>query len=121
MDITWPQWMVMNVLAHELGSTPARIADHIGVDRSAITRLVDRLEKKGFVTREHDGLDRRSVNILITQAGQLMIKHLDDAAQRHQELFLSELHSTEYRALKGNLQKLLKAGGLETHGLWKHQ
>lgn len=120
LDVTWPQWMVMNVLTHELANTPAHIADQIGVDRSAVTRLIDRLEKKGLVVREHDGLDRRSVKIHITASGKLVVKHLDEAAERHQEKFLNELLNTEHRALKGNLQKLLRAGGVETATLWRH-
>lgn len=120
LDVTWPQWMVMNVLTHELANTPANIAAQIGVDRSAVTRLVDRLEKKGLVMREHDGLDRRSVKVHITSPGQMMVRHLDEAAERHQKVFLEGLHNTEYRALKGNIQKLLRAGGVETAALWKH-
>lgn len=121
LDVTWPQWMVMNVLTHELAETPAHIAEQIGVDRSAVTRLVDRLEKKGLVIREHDGLDRRSIKIHITSPGKLMVKHLDEAAERHQKIFLDELQNTEHRALKGNIQKLLHAGGVETALLWRHQ
>ncbi len=121
LGVTWPQWMVMNVLSHGSANTPAHIAEQIGVDRSAVTRLVDRLEKKGLVVREHDGLDRRSVKIHITSPGKLMVKHLDEAAERHQSVFLNELQNTEHRALKGNIQKLLHAGGIETALLWRHQ
>lgn len=48
-NVTWPQWMVLNAVYFEQAKTPAQIAHHIGVDRSAITRLVDRLEAKELV------------------------------------------------------------------------
>lgn len=120
LDVTWPQWMVMNVLAHDLAQTPAQVAAHIGVDRSAVTRLVDRLEKKGMVERHHDGLDRRSIKVVLTDAGKRLVRHLDEAAHNHQQSFLKDLPSTEYRVLKANLQKMLRAGGVETLELWKH-
>jgi len=120
LDVTWPQWMVMNVLAHKLAETPAQIAENLGVDRSAITRLVDRLEKKGLVARAQDGLDRRSIQITLTRAGEAMVEELDQSAGEHQKKFLSQLHNTEYRALKGNLQKMLRAGGVDTSTTWKH-
>jgi len=120
LDVTWPQWMVMNVLAHNLAETPAQIADNLGVDRSAVTRLVDRLEKKGLVNRLHDGLDRRSILIKLTKAGAAMVEELDSSAGEHQRKFLSQLHNTEYRAFKGNLQKMLRAGGVETSTTWMH-
>ncbi|WP_157960363.1 MarR family winged helix-turn-helix transcriptional regulator [Marinimicrobium alkaliphilum] len=119
-DVTWPQWMTLNVLHHQLARTPAQIADNIGVDRSAVTRLLDRLEAKGFIERVHEGLDRRSVTIFMTKAGEQLIEQLNSAAAEHQTRFLSELHPTELRAFKGNIQKLLRAGGVETLNLWKH-
>jgi DNA-binding MarR family transcriptional regulator len=59
--VTWPQWLVMNVLFHQMADTPAQLAEEIGIDRSAITRLLDRLEAKACVRREHDKIDRRSI------------------------------------------------------------
>ena len=119
-DVTWPQWMILNVLHHQLAKTPAHIADNIGVDRSAVTRLLDRLEAKSLIARVHDGLDRRSIKIHITETGQNLIAELNDAAVRHQEAFLRELHPTEMRAFKMNVQKLLRAGGVETAQVWRH-
>lgn len=39
-----PQWMILNVLHHQWAKTPTRVADNIGVDRSAVTWLLDRFE-----------------------------------------------------------------------------
>lgn len=118
-EVTWPQWMVLNVLYHQMGQTPAQIAECIGIDRSAITRLVDRLESKNLVEREHDKLDRRSINVHITPVGKQMIARINDLAYQHQTHFLSGLHSSEQRALKGELQKMLRVGGIDTVDTWK--
>ncbi|GAB1266192.1 MarR family transcriptional regulator [Aurantivibrio infirmus] len=118
-DVTWPQWMVLNVLDQKLATTPAAIASNIGVDRSAVTRLLDRLENKGLISREHDKLDRRSINIDITERGQDLMATLNHMAREHQEHFLSQLHNTEYRSLKGNIQKMLRLGGIDTSSQWK--
>lgn len=118
-DVTWPQWMVLNVLHQNLAQTPATIADQIGVDRSAVTRLLDRLEKKQLILREHDKLDRRTVNVKLTDAGLTKMEQLNAMAKHHQEHFLSSLHNTEYRSLKGNLQKMLRQGGVDSLTVWK--
>jgi len=118
-EVTWPQWMVLNVLEQGLAQTPAAIADNIGIDRSAVTRLLDRLEKKSLVVREHDKLDRRSVNISITDGGKQVMGRLNQLAKEHQDYFLSSLHATEFRGLKGNVQKILRLGGVDSLLLWK--
>jgi len=119
-DVTYPQWMILNVLHHQLADTPAQIAENIGVDRSAVTRLLDRLEAKNLAERMHDGLDRRSVKILMTRQGAALMDELNEAAREHQQLFLSQMHPTELRAFKTNLQKLLRAGDVDTTNIWRH-
>lgn len=119
-EVSWPQWMILNVLFHELATTPAQIADHIAVDRSAVTRLLDRLEAKQLVQREHDGLDRRSVKVHLTRSGHALVETLNELAVAHQNRFLRQLHPTELRAFKGNIQKLLKAVDIDSTQLWKH-
>lgn len=117
-DVTWPQWLVVNVLCHEGASTPAKIAEEIGVDRSAVTRLLDRLEAKQFIVREHDKQDRRSLIILLSEQGMSLIEDINQNAYKHQQQAMSELHSSERRALKGELQKMLASQGVDSKGRW---
>lgn len=118
-DVSWPQWMVMNVLHHDLAATPATVADSIGVDRSAVTRLLDRLEKKSLIEREHDKIDRRSVKVRLTADGKKLVRAINERAAEHQQDFLESLHSTEHRAFKGCIQRMLRRGGVDSLRVWK--
>lgn len=118
-DITWPQWLVVNVLSQGIAGTPAQIAQHLGVDRSAITRLLDRLERKQFVERIHDKLDRRSVNVVLTPQGDNMVRKMNIEAYKYQQQFLTDLHRSERRGLKGELQKMLRTAGIDTFEQWR--
>lgn len=119
-QVSWPQWMILNVLFNELAETPAQIADNIAVDRSAVTRLLDRLAEKQLLERVHDGLDRRSVKVHMTPAGKVVVEELNRAAEAHQNRFLNQLHPTELRAFKGNIQKMLRASDIDSLSLWRH-
>ncbi len=118
-DISWPQWMVLNVLDEGIAKTPAVTADHLGADRSGITRLLDRLETKGLVVREHDKLDRRSIKLRMTSKGKSLMLEINDKAHRHQQQFLSELHLSERRGFRKELQKMLKVSGIDTASIWQ--
>ena len=118
-DITWSQWLLINHLRQRVNSTPAQASDAIGVDRSAITRLADRLEAKKLVMRMREGLDRRSVSLYLTKQGLDLCEQVDTAAKQHQEKFLESLHSSEQRMLKQALQKMLRSGGVESHEDWR--
>lgn len=45
------------------------LARHMGVSASTMSLTVDRLERRGYVTRSRDSADRRVVNLRLTAAG----------------------------------------------------
>lgn len=118
-EVTWQQWMLLNVLNSKDIKTPAAIADELGVDRSGVTRMLDRLECKGYLIREHDKLDRRSVNLFMTEKGNSTMSKINNLAYQHQEKFLADLHLSERRGFKKELQKMLRIGGVDTTALWQ--
>ncbi|MFE9371846.1 MarR family winged helix-turn-helix transcriptional regulator [Streptomyces sp. NPDC006711] len=59
----------LNLLGLELGPvTTGRIAELTGLTTGSATRLVDRLEKSGYVTRRRDTGDRRKVLVEVVPA-----------------------------------------------------
>ncbi len=113
LEVSWSQWMVINLVSRGLADTPATIAETIGVNRSAISRSLDRLEKKGLVVRVPDNEDRRSTKIQITGPGALMVAHMDDAAAQHQNRLLNQLDPDDRQSLKTLLSKLLFTQGID--------
>jgi DNA-binding MarR family transcriptional regulator len=56
------------VMAGESAATPGQLAQATGLTSGAITGLVDRLEKAGFVRRDADPADRRKVRIAAVES-----------------------------------------------------
>jgi DNA-binding MarR family transcriptional regulator len=55
----------LRIAGGEKDVTPGRLAELTGLTTGAVTGVVDRLEKAGFVRREHDPADRRRVLIRV--------------------------------------------------------
>jgi DNA-binding MarR family transcriptional regulator len=53
-----------------------QLAEALGTDSAGITRLLDRLEAKGFLERSRDRSDRRANAIALTDAGRDVIPEL---------------------------------------------
>src|SRR3954469_2130332 len=49
--------------------TLSKLAEHMGVGISAMSIMVARLERGGYVRRKHDAQDRRCVGLTLTRAG----------------------------------------------------
>jgi len=69
LDLTAAQWAVVVYLAEDIASTPAELATLLDSDRGAMTRLIDRLEAKAFISRVPHPTDRRSVTLRLTDTG----------------------------------------------------
>jgi len=74
MKITPPQATLLFLLQERDGRIMSELGQAIGVDNSAITGLVDRLEKAGLVSRKLNPDDRRSLLIYITPGGRKEVK-----------------------------------------------
>jgi len=93
-DITPQQYNVLRILrgAGESGLPTLEISDRMLEQAPGITRLLDRLEAKGWVRRERCPHDRRQVLCWLTAPGLALVERLDDpidAADRDTVAMLS--------------------------------
>jgi DNA-binding MarR family transcriptional regulator len=86
--------MCLDLLCEHGAMTLAVLASHLHISSSTMVGIVDRLEKKQFVTRTRDNVDRRSVFIDVTEEGRnfiisaphLLHNKLHDSLQKLSEI-----------------------------------
>lgn len=71
--LTPPQFFVLGFLQSRQ-RTVTEIAEVMGVQPSAITAILDRMHKSGFISRERSATDRRVVEVYITDRGREVYK-----------------------------------------------
>jgi DNA-binding MarR family transcriptional regulator len=54
-------YKTMSLLSRVERASATDVARHTGLSSAAVTELLDRLERKGFVRRTHDSVDRRRI------------------------------------------------------------
>lgn len=70
MGITYPQYLVLNLLWAEDRQTVGSIARELSLELSTITPVLKRLEAAGFVTRVRNPENEREVITSLTSKGQ---------------------------------------------------
>jgi DNA-binding MarR family transcriptional regulator len=77
MGITYPQYLVLNVLGEEAASedglTVGVIADRLYLESSTVTPPIKRLAQAGLVTRRRGETDERQVRVHLTEAGRVIL------------------------------------------------
>ena len=108
-DLTPNQYNVLRILR---GSHPHRLAcSEIGermINRDPdITRLVDRLERRGLVERVRSRKDRRVVEVGISARGLEVLRNLDAPVQRMPKALLGHLGAARLRQLADLLDAVI--------------
>jgi DNA-binding MarR family transcriptional regulator len=69
---------VLLLLSHGQGLSPKDVAASVALTTGAITALIDRLEKPGFVERRAHPSDRRSLVLELTRAGVELVEGVEE-------------------------------------------
>ena len=67
--VTPEEWAVLLILKDKGEMTPTALSDASVRDKTTVTRMIDKLVRKGLVDRIRDGDDRRVVKIRLTPRG----------------------------------------------------
>lgn len=111
-EVTPAQYNVLRILrkAGEAGLPCGDLAERLVRHDPDVTRLLDRLEARGFVARSRDTADRRVVLARITDDGLAVLDGLGESiAALHAEQF-QRLTRLEFRTLVSLLEQLRGEG-----------
>ena len=72
LGLTYPQYLVLNVLWSEDRRPVGVIADQLGLESSTLTPLLKRLEEAGLVRRTRNAENERQVLVELTEPGRAL-------------------------------------------------
>lgn len=108
-DLTSMQWAPLLLLASGRASTAAELARCNNVDTSTMTRMLDRLESKGLVTRKRNSTDRRVFDLDLTDEGRRLAQKIPfliaDSLNQHLRGFSRE----EFEIMEKLLRRFIEA------------
>jgi DNA-binding MarR family transcriptional regulator len=95
------QYNALRILrgAGDEGRACSEIAERMINRDPDITRLVDRLERRGLVVRSREGRDRRVITTRITPAGLELLRALDGPVEEFNRKMLGSLGEQQLQTL----------------------
>ncbi len=103
LEITLPQHRVMVVLAADGPQSIGQLAEQLSIDQSNASRLCDRLERLGLITRQRSRTDGRAVDVYLTSSGTKLLKAVNAYRRREVQRVLASMPE---RAVEAALQAL---------------
>ena len=100
------EWVLLREL-HERGQTAAgELADSLGLIRGAVSKIVDKLDAKGWIQMEAKEGDGRYRLLSLTRAGRRSLPVLAEIADQNDARFFDCLSAREKSTLRELLAKL---------------
>jgi DNA-binding MarR family transcriptional regulator len=111
--LTLNQYNVLRILrgSHPTGLPCGEIADRMIARDPDVTRLVDRLSRRGLVTRSRNRQDRRVVEVGIAAKGRTLLRTLDEHVDRMPNAMLGHLGPAKLQDLSELLDQLMAGLG----------
>lgn len=100
---------VLAAMLQEEFVTPSEVAERLGIGNSRVTPLIDRLLKKGLVTRTEGEHDRRTKRVGLTAEGRAIASSLREFEVNLHRLLLSQFPASRRTELLNSLHELRDA------------
>ena len=113
LGLTRAQWWVLTHLYRGGGVNQTELAEILEIEKPTLGRLLDRLEAKGWIRREHDPLDRRVWRVHLTREVEPALRTMRAIAAGLRRDALAGIRSADRErfvdtllAIKGNLLRV---------------
>lgn len=97
-DLSLTQLRVLGIL-RDRRLRVTELAAYLGLDKSTMSGLIDRAERRGLLARDKNPDDRRAVDVYITDAGQQLAARLQEQILRALTPMIDRLDAAQQRRL----------------------
>lgn len=82
IGLTYTQYIAMMVLWEKRSLTVKELGEYLYLDSGTLTPLLKKMEAQGFVSRQRNSADERSVIVSVTEAGEALREKAAEIPQR---------------------------------------
>lgn len=107
LHLTHPQYLVMLALWEHERMNQKTLAGMLGLDPGTLSPIVRRLEQIGYVLRQRDPGDERSVQLSLTEAGRRLRERAEEIPERMMRRL--DLSPEDLRQLHRGMTRLIAA------------
>ncbi|GAB3370171.1 MarR family transcriptional regulator [Spongiibacter taiwanensis] len=104
--LTAPQMLILQTLRDQGDAIISDIAGQVSLSQATVTSIIDRLEKRGLVTRARSSQDKRKVFACLTDEGFELIRNAPTPLQDYFKRQFGDLHDWEQTQILSSLQRL---------------
>ena len=108
-DLSQPEYRALCLASERQQCSMQEIAKDLGFTKGGATRVVNRLEKKGYAERMRNPEDGRVCCVKVTTAGNMLVKSVNREKEEHIVKIMSNVDPGMQEIIKTALQSFVQA------------
>ena len=108
-EITMPQFQALKHISLHGSCSIGSLAEGLSVSQPAATMLVDRMLRKGLVTREPGKSDRRQMDVSLTERGETLLEQIESERTDRLSKILSLMGRSDREQFVRSLERFIEA------------
>jgi DNA-binding MarR family transcriptional regulator len=112
LQLTRPHAGILRIIGLAPGLSQQELARRLSILPSQLVALIDELEKRGFIERRQDAMDRRTYALHLTTSGRDMTEQIGRIAREHDDAICGALNVQERQQLSSLLGRIAEQQGL---------
>ncbi len=100
--------LLLSIYDDEEYSNPTKLSETLLIPKQSITSILDKLEKKGYIIRNHSEKDRRKIDISLTEDGIKVVHTLRNAYNMIEEKVLKQININEIENMLDTYEKIIE-------------
>jgi DNA-binding MarR family transcriptional regulator len=106
--ITRVQWIALYYIGKHESLNQNELAEKMNIQNSSVARLLDRLERDGYIKRVKDAADRRITNVLLTEDGKKLREKLLPEGEKMSQVFSKGISNEEIKIFLEVFKKMVE-------------
>ncbi len=107
VDLTPEQWGIMARIGDEEGLSQSKLGEKAFKDRHTINRIINILEKNGYIERRPDEYDKRAYKLFLTASGMKTLKKSTPVVLQHLKKRFKGITAEDLAALNRILKHIV--------------
>lgn len=113
LDVKPAQFSALEVIHQNPGLRQSALAGALGIQRTNMVGMLDKLQQRGLIERRPSAKDLRAHALYLTGKGEKLLDHLHRQFFQHEELLRQRLGEDNFQLVRENLKLIVRADDLD--------
>lgn len=109
---------IIGEVGRNKGCTANSISKYLNLDRSYLSRIIEKFEKNGLIVKEQNKEDSRKKSLYLTDEGYNVYLELEDKSDQQIKTILNKVKPEEIKELVKSMNKITEILGVEDIRNW---